>query len=172
MCVISKRAMYNTGSSLINDRCLRRFSQLMRQNMLTKEASVCVWLSIDHMLVTRVESGRMILENDDFIPHHMYQLEVCCVLQLFQGFPSEHLQRGQFTKCHKHLRMWGVIGMLFMVLRNCPSILIESHMRMYDIRCWLHFGCGSSLQYPEFTPPGLFFLCWCAIVQQCYMSVI
>lgn len=47
--------MYNTGSSLINN-CLRKFSPLMRQNMLTKEASVCVWLSIDHMVVTCAES--------------------------------------------------------------------------------------------------------------------
>lgn len=53
-------------------------SQLMRQNILTKEASVCGWLSIDHMVLTRVESGRMIREDDDFIPHHMYQLEVDC----------------------------------------------------------------------------------------------
>lgn len=56
------------------------------------EASVCAWPDIDHMALTRVQSGRMIGEDDDFIPHHMYQLEVSCCSQLIQGFPTEHLQ--------------------------------------------------------------------------------
>lgn len=79
--------MYDTSGSLINNNLLcDRFSlyeeiclsRLMRQNFLTKEASVCAWLGIDHMALTRVASGRMIGEDDDFIPHHMYQLEVSC----------------------------------------------------------------------------------------------
>lgn len=61
-----------------------RRSQL---NVLTKEASVCGWLVIDHMALTRVESGRMIREDDDFMPHHMYPLEVSCCSRLIQGSP-------------------------------------------------------------------------------------
>lgn len=69
--------MYGTYSSLINNylpcdtfsfREEDCSSQLMRQNVLTKEASVCAWLRIDHMALTRVKSGRMIGEDDDFIP--------------------------------------------------------------------------------------------------------
>lgn len=88
--------MYNTRSGLITNNLLcdtlgvheeNCSSQLTRLNFLTKEASVCAWLGIDHMALTRVDSGRMIGEDDDFIPHHMYQLEVSCCSAADSGLP-------------------------------------------------------------------------------------
>lgn len=107
-------------------------SQLMGQNFLTKEASVCVWLTIDHMALTHVETSRMIGEDDDFIPHHMYQLQVSCrslCPAAVWALPHRASPRGQFTKCHKHLRMWRIMGerMPFIPPTNHPSSLFKSH---------------------------------------------
>lgn len=114
MCVWLVTAMYNTGSSLSDNCCLTHsgdcLSQLMRQNILTKEASVCDWLSIDHMVLTRVESGRMIRE-DDFIPHHMYQLWGLLWLAVssscFRASPTEHLQG---VNSQSVTSTWGCVG--------------------------------------------------------------
>lgn len=108
-CVWLVKATYNTCSSLIaNNSLCDTFglyeetcsSQLTRQNFLTKEASVCAWLGIDHMALTRVESGRMIGEDDDFIPHHMYQLEVSCCSSSRSWFRASPLSihRGSIHK--------------------------------------------------------------------------
>lgn len=76
-----------------------------KKKITTKEASVCAWLSSDHMALTRLETGRMIGEDDDFIPHHMYQLEVFPCCSLCPAAVPGLLMGGQFTKCHKHLKM-------------------------------------------------------------------
>lgn len=102
------------------------------KHFLTKEAGVCVWLSIDHMALTHVETRRMIGEDDDFIPHHMYQLQVSCrspCPAAVSELPHRASPRGQFTKCHKHLRMWRNTGkrMPFIPPSNHPSPLFKSH---------------------------------------------
>ncbi len=143
-CVWLVKAMYDTSSSLIDDNLLCDtfglyeeicLSRLMRQTVLTKEASVCARLGIDHMALTRVGSGRMIGKDGDFIPHHMYQLEVSCCSPSrgwFRASPHWASTRGQFTKCHKHLRLWGIMGvrMLFIPPSTHPSSLIKSHSQL------------------------------------------
>lgn len=83
------KALHSTCISLLINHFFRCSSQLMRQNVLIKEASVCAWLGISHMAQARVKSEWMIGEDDDFIPHHMYQLEVSCCSPWILGFPTE-----------------------------------------------------------------------------------
>lgn len=144
----------------------------MRQNVPTKEASVCAWLGIDHMALTRVGSGRMIGDDDDFIPHHMYQLEVSCCSLLIQVFPPLSINQGSIHKVSQAPEALGdyVCEDAFHLTQHSPLLANQPLSRMQcEARCWSHFGSELSLQYPEFTPPGLS-LCWCAILQR-WLSV-
>lgn len=53
-----------------------------------------------------------------------------------------------------------------------PSLLIKSHSQLDVIsgEVLVTLWVWVRPKYPEFTPPGLS-LCWCAILQQCYLSV-
>lgn len=58
----------------------------------------------------------------------------------------------------------------FHLTQHSPLLANQPLSRMQcEARCWSHFGSEFSLQYPEFTPPGLS-LCWCAILQR-WLSV-
>lgn len=70
----------------------------------TKEASVC--LGIDHMAQTHGEI-RPLIENDYFIPHHVYLLKVSSRLLLscscLKASSEKKISEKSITKCHKHL---------------------------------------------------------------------
>ena len=92
------KAMYSTYSSLINDNqpcdtfTGNGSSQWTRLNVLTREASVCACLGIDHMALTRVESGANDQRGWRLHPtSHVIGLKFCCCSRLIQGFPTEHL---------------------------------------------------------------------------------
>lgn len=87
---------------------------LMRPVAPTEEAGVCVLgLRVDHEALTHCDRP-MFGEDDDFIPHHMFQLEVSVSLAVsrscFRGsppppplpFPRRTSRRGQFSKCDEH----------------------------------------------------------------------
>lgn len=88
--------------------------------------------------------------------------------------PAEHLagvnsQSVTSTWSCGGLRAWGCLSPRPALT---PPRLLNLPLRWMfsQARCWSHFGSGFSPQYPEFTPPGLS-LCWCAILQRCYLSV-
>ena len=108
--VWSVKAMYNTDSSFINNNLLcdtfSPWDQIVTVNedlvSLTMEASVCAWLVIDHMVLTRVEPGRMTAEDDDLIPHPMLSawgfLSLAVSRSCFRASPTEHQWGGSILK--------------------------------------------------------------------------
>lgn len=71
----------------------------------TKEASVC--LGIDHTAQAHGEI-RPLIENDYFIPHHVYLLKVSSRLLLScsclkASSETKKISEKSITKCHKHL---------------------------------------------------------------------
>lgn len=53
-------------------------------------------------------------------------------LAAVSGLPHRAATRGQFTKCHKHLRLLGIMGarMLFIPPSGHPSSLFKSHPQL------------------------------------------
>lgn len=148
-------------------------SQLMRKFLLTEEASVCVWLCIDHMGLTRVESGRMFGEDDDFIPHHMYQLEVICrslcPAAVSRASPPS-IYKGSIHKVSQAPVDEGNFG-----CEDAFNLTQQSPLSPSG-GCNIRQGVGHTLDLgsayrTQNSPlPGLS-LCWCAIQQQCYLFV-
>lgn len=160
------KAMYSTYSSLINDYqpcdtfTENGSSQRTRLNVLTEEASVCACLGIDHMALTRVESGANDRRGWRLHPtSHVIGLKFCCCSRLIQGFPTEHLMG---VNSQSVTSTWGcggswAWGCFSSQQSPPPSSLIKSHPQLDGVldEVLSHFGRGFRLQYPEFTPPGL-----------------
>lgn len=80
----------------------------------------------------------------DFITHHIYQREGCVLPAANPGLPpAEHPTRGQFTKCHKHLRLL-LGGERGIITQNPPPSLLANSTQSHQL-CGIRRGVGHTL---------------------------
>lgn len=119
------------------------------------EACVCAWLLIDHMVLTRVASGRMTAGDDELIQHHMLSawgfLSLAVSCSCFRASPRSVDEGGSILKVSQApVEAWGGDH-----TQHSYQVLVTLWMR-------------APPAVPR-IPPLQGFLC--AIQQQCYLSV-
>lgn len=150
----------------------------MRQNVLTKEASVCAWLGIDHMALTRVGFGANDRRWRWLHPTSHVSAWGLLLLAADSGLPHWASTRGQFTKCHKHLRHWGImcVGMLSISPSIHPSSLINPQQDAMWSEVLVTLWVWVQPSVPRIHPYRAFFVLVChtaamVICKGCNISV-